>query len=134
MVGQATILAMNDIIAKMDHSFLSKHESRAEQLADAEADAQQEALAALRNLPGQVMAAVSAEMVIVNIGSNNGLKIGDRLKVIKMEDIKNSQGEIVYSEEKEVGMLLVYEVQTDRARAKVVSGEIPQEGYTVKIQ
>jgi len=134
MVGKATILAMNNIIDKMDHSFLNIHESRSEELASEEADAQQEALDALRKVPGTVLAYVSRDMVIISLGAGSGTRVGDRLSVIKNKDITNSQGEVVYTEEMEVGTLEVYEVQSDRAKARVISGADPAEGDTVKFQ
>jgi len=134
MVGQATIMAMNNIIEKMDHSFLGKHSSRAEQLADQEATAQQEALEALRKIPGQVLAVVSRDLVIINLGSANGLREGDRLVLIKNKDITNSDGQVVYTEEMEAGTLIVFEVQSDRSKAKILNGDMPKEGDTVKLQ
>jgi len=56
------------------------------------------------------------------------------LSIIKNKDITNSQGEVVYTEEMEVGTLEVYEVQSDRAKARVISGADPAEGDTVKFQ
>ncbi|MBN2429941.1 MAG: hypothetical protein JXQ27_00625 [Acidobacteria bacterium] len=134
MVGQATIMAMNNIIEKMDHSFLEKHASRAEQLADQEATAQEEALEALRKVPGQVLAVVSRDMVIISLGSSNGLREGDRLVLIKNKDITNAEGQVVYTEEMEAGTMMVFEVQSDRSKAKMLNGDMPKEGDTVKIQ
>jgi curli biogenesis system outer membrane secretion channel CsgG len=134
MVGQATIMAMNNIIEKMDHSFLGKHESRAEELVRREEDAQREALEALRKVPGQVMAVVSRDLVIINLGSSNGLREGDRLLLIKNKDITNAEGQVVYTEEIEAGSMIVFEVQSDRAKAKMIDGDTPKEGDTVKIQ
>ena len=134
MVGRATMMAMANIIEKMDHSFLSTHTSRADQLAQDEARAQDEAVTALRKVPGKVLAMVSAEMVIIDIGSNNGVKVGDQVAVFKSVDIKNSRGEVVFTEEKEVGLLEVFEAQPDRSKARVVSGSDIKEGHTVKLK
>ncbi len=134
MVGRATTIALNNIIDKMDHTFLEKAQSRAEQLAQEEADAQQQALEELRKVPGNVLAAISKDMVIVSLGSNNGIQVGDKMTLIRSHDIKNSEGQVVYSEEKEVGTLEVFEVQADRSKVRVISGETPKEGDTVKVQ
>lgn len=121
MVGKATILAMNNIIDKMDHSFLSTHTSRAAELAQEEANAQNEAVSALRKVPGKVLARIK-DTIIVNLGSSNGVKVGDRISVCKTVDTRNSKGEVVYSEEQEVGSIEVYEVQPDRCKCHVVNG------------
>jgi hypothetical protein len=134
MVGRATMMAMTNIIDKMDHSFMAKHTSRADELAQEEARAQDEAVAALRKVPGKILAVVSPEMVIIDIGSNNGVKVGDQVGVYQNVDIKNSKGEVVFTEEKEVGLLEVFEAQPDRSKARVVSGAGVKEGYTVKLK
>lgn len=134
MVGKATLLSINDIMQKMDHGFLETHTSRSQELAQEESVAQQDAVAALRKVPGKILAVVSNDMIIVNLGSGNGIRAGDRFAIMKNTDIKNSKGEIVYSEEKEVGALEVFEAQADRSKCRLVSGTDAKEGYTVKLQ
>lgn len=133
MVGRATMLAINNIIDKMDHSFMEKHTSRATELAQEEAAAQSEAIEALREQPGQVLAKVSNELVIINIGSGNGVRVGDKFNIFQNMDIKNSSGQVVYTEEKQVGTLEVFEVQADRSKCRLSSGDA-KEGMTVKLQ
>ena len=134
MLGRATTMAMNNIIDKMDHSFLATHTSRADELAQSEAQAQQEAIEALRKTPGTIMAVVSPQMIIIDFGSNKGIRVGDEFIVFKNEDIKNSKGEVVYTEEKEVGRLSVFEVQSDRSKTRLISGTDVKEGYTIKLK
>lgn len=133
MVGRATTMALNNVIDKMDHGFLSTHTSRSAELKQQEASAQNEALAALRKVPGKVLAFVSNDMIIISLGASNGIQVGDRMTVFKSDDIKNSKGEVVYSEEKEVGSLEVFDVQPDRSKAKLVTG-VAKEGMTIKVQ
>lgn len=134
MVGKATMMAINNIVDKMDHSFLEKHTSRAEELAQEESAAQQDAMEALRKTPGKILAVVSNDLIIVNLGSGSGIRTGDQLTILQNVDIKNQQGEVVFSEEKEIGALAVYEVQADRAKCRVVTGTGLKEGMTVKIK
>ena len=72
-----------------------------------------------------VIASPSPSRVIISAVS--------RMTVFKSEDIKNSKGEVVYSEEKEVGSLEVFDVQPDRSKAKLVTG-VAKEGMTIKVQ
>jgi len=41
---------------------------------------------------------------------------------------------VVFTEEKEVGLLEVFEAQPDRSKARVVSGSDIKEGHTVKLK
>ncbi len=133
MVGKATMQALNNVILKMDHGFIAKHESRAEELKAEEAEAMRDQLEAMKKEPGNVLAKVSDEMVIVDMGSAKGFKPGDQLAVIVSVDTKNSAGQVVFSEEKEVGTIELFDVQPDRSKAKLISGRVA-EGNIVKMK
>ena len=133
MVGKATMMALNNVVLKMDHSFIAKHESRADELRQEQADAQRDQMEAMKREPGSILAKVSDTIVVVDIGSAKGFKVGDRLAVLVSVDTKNSAGQVVYSEEKEVGTLELFEVQPDRSKANIVSGRAA-EGNTVKLK
>jgi curli biogenesis system outer membrane secretion channel CsgG len=134
MVGRATMKAINDVIKKMDHGFLANRTSGAGEVRAQESAARAAAEQAANEAPGQVLAVVSNQLIIVSIGSGQGLKIGDKLKVFKSVNVTDSQGKVVYSEEKEVGLLVVTEVQADRSKASTVSGSGITEGLVVRKQ
>lgn len=133
MVGRATMAAIHDIINKMDNNFLAMHKSRAKQLKEEEEKARREALEKLRHVPGKVLAVSGDSLIVVSLGANNGIKVGDRLQILKENVIKDSHGNVVYSEDVPVGVLVVYKVQPDRSLARKESGNVVKEGYKVKI-
>ncbi len=133
MVGRATMEAIHDIINKMDHSFLARHKSRAKELKEEEERARKEALEKLRHVPGKVLAVSGDSLIVVSLGSNNGIRVGDRLQILKENVIKDSKGNVVYSEDVPIGVLVVYKVQPDRSLARKESGNEVKEGYKVKI-
>jgi len=133
-VGRATMKAINDVIQKMDHNFLATRTSGATQVRAQEAGAREAAEAEASKAPGKILAVVNNQMIIISLGSGNGLKIGDKLKVFKPQNVTDSSGKVVYTEEKEIGLLVVTEVQADRSKAAVVSGAGISEGLIVRKQ
>jgi len=133
-VGRATMKAINDVIQKMDHNFLATRTSGATQVRAQEAGAREAAEAEASKAPGKILAVVNIQMIIISLGSGNGLKIGDKLKVFKPQNVTDSSGKVVYTEEKEIGLLVVTEVQADRSKAAVVSGAGISEGLIVRKQ
>jgi curli biogenesis system outer membrane secretion channel CsgG len=133
-VGRATIKALEDIIQKMDHDFLARITSGAMTVKAQETTAAQAAEEALKRSPGKILAVVNNQLIIVSLGAEHGLKIGDKLNVFKLETIKDSQGNVVYSEEKQIGVLTVTDVQADRSKAAVASGSGFAEGHIVRKQ
>jgi hypothetical protein len=83
---------------------------------------------------GRVLASGPNGEIYVDIGSFDGLKVGARLVVVRLETIKDSKGTPVWTEERTVGEIRVVEVRGDRAKAEVVSpgGGGIQEGDLVK--
>jgi hypothetical protein len=134
MVGRATLKSIADIINKMDHNFLANRTSGSAEIKGKEAAARNAAEAAAQMAPGKIIAVVSNQLVIVNIGGAQGLKIGDKLRVLKEVGVTDSKGKVVYSEEKEIGMLTVTDVQADRSKTAVASGAGFTEGMIVRKQ
>ena len=134
MVGRATLKSIADIINKMDHNFLANRTSGSAEIKGKESAARGAAEAAAQMAPGKIIAVVSNQLVIVSIGGAQGLKIGDKLRVLKEVGVTDSKGKVVYSEEKEIGMLTVTDVQADRSKTAVASGAGFTEGMIVRRQ
>ena len=59
------------------------------------------------------------DIIIVNIGENNGLKDGNRLFVARKEVLRSNTGEVLFQEYKRIGTLEIIAVDSVRAKAKV---------------
>lgn len=70
----------------------------------------------------------------MSLGGAQGLKIGDKLRVYKEVPVTDSKGKVVYSEEKEIGVLTVTDVQADRSKAALSTGAAVSEGLIVRRQ
>lgn len=94
--------------------------------------------ALIKKLAGQGMApegrvlTADDNFVYIDIGSFDGLKVGARLTVVRLETVKDSKGTPVWTEEKVVGELRVVEVRGDRAKAERIGDTNAQEGDIVK--
>lgn len=133
-VGRATMKSIKDVIDKMDHNFLANRTSGSSDIKAKETAARDAAEAAAQNAPGKILAVISNQLIIVNLGAAQGLKIGDRLRVFKEMPVTDSKGKVVYSEEKEIGTLTVTDVQADRSKAALSSGAGFAEGQVVRKQ
>jgi curli biogenesis system outer membrane secretion channel CsgG len=133
-VGRATMKSIKDVIDKMDHNFLANRTSGSADIKGKETAAQGAAEAAAQSAPGKVLAVVSNQLIIVSLGGAQGLKIGDKLRVFKEVPVTDSKGKVVYSEEKEIGVLTVTDVQADRSKAALASGAGVSEGLIVRKQ
>jgi curli biogenesis system outer membrane secretion channel CsgG len=133
-VGRATMKSIKDVIDKMDHNFLAGRASGSAEIKGKEAEARNEAEAAAQSAPGKILAVVSNQLIIVSLGGAQGLKIGDKLRVFKEVPVTDSKGKVVYSEEKEVGVLTVIDVQADRSKTSLSSGASVAEGLIVRKQ
>jgi len=71
-------------------------------------------------LLGRILGIVK-DVLVVNLGKNNGLKIGDRLFVAREELLKGENGEILFREVNRVGILEVSKLDAARAQAKLRS-------------
>ena len=59
------------------------------------------------------------DVIIVNIGENNGLKDGTRLFVARKEVLRSNTGEVLFQEDRRIGTLEIIAVDNTRAKAKV---------------
>jgi hypothetical protein len=64
---------------------------------------------------------VIKDIVIVNIGENQGLKSGDRLFVARKEVLRGNDGEILFQEYKRIGTLEIINVDNTRSKARLKS-------------
>jgi len=92
----------------------------------------QSAVNALKSSPGKVLAVVNKNTIIVSLGSKQGFKAGDKLKLYESVDIKDDKGAVVFSEEKPVGDLTLDAVQEERSKATFSGSAEVKSGWTVK--
>jgi curli biogenesis system outer membrane secretion channel CsgG len=135
LIGRATVDAVRNVVRKLSdlsselrrYSSEESLASNVEQLGEAE---------------GKILAEVGPEQYVVSLGMGNGLVKGDRLKVYSEVLTKNKNGEVIYREQKEGGVLEVIDVSMkDRAKARFLGsgqaaeprGVPPREGDLVKI-
>lgn len=133
-LGKATVKALAEITSelrplKLPESYRHKQKEAKEEKAEAAASAE---LEALRSEPGKVLAAPAKNAIIVSLGSNNGFKEGEKLDLYETTDIKDSEGKVVFTDEKLVGELTLESVQEDRSRASYEGDLEIKAGWVVK--
>ena len=82
--------------------------------------------------PGKVLAAATDDSIVVSLGAAQGLKVGDQLEVLRLIEIRDSTGTVVFAEEKPVGILTVTQLQQDRSKTARLSGDAVEEGFIVR--
>lgn len=95
-------------------------------------DALRRLLGAQSSLVGRVLAVDSGGDCVVDLGSADGLKPGDRLELLAVEAIRDKAGNAVWTEETPVGSLELTDVRSDRSKARSVDGRQPAEGDMVR--
>jgi len=132
-LGKATVKAMAIIVGDVDKLTLgpgTRAKLRDQKLAEKE-QAGTAALEKLRSTPG-VVEAVGAGFAIVSLGSNHGIKAGEKLNLFEVNEVKNKEGKTVFKDEKLVGEVLVESVQEERCKTRY-SGSAPiKEGWIVR--
>jgi curli biogenesis system outer membrane secretion channel CsgG len=140
-LGKATVKALSNIIAQVSMVSLPTSGRRAAQgkaVQKATAEAQQATdnakalLAAMRAAPGKVLAVPSKGVIIVSLGSKQGLKVGDKLRLFESFDTKDDQGKVVFTEEKLVGEITLDAVQEDRSKASYTGDAAVKAGWVVR--
>lgn len=123
-LGKATVKAINAIMTDMDAYTPPPVSGRRKQLDNAAAKEVHLAQAVTqaqteerKKISGKVLAVVGRNIVIASLGSSQGIKAGSRLKLCQPLEIKDEKGEVVFTEEKDVGELEVEAVQEDRCKA-----------------
>ncbi|MBI3414689.1 MAG: hypothetical protein HY043_05110 [Verrucomicrobia bacterium] len=133
-LGKATVKAiakiMSDVtIMNVPPSGRKQAKAKVAENQKAEADA---VVAALKNTPGKVLAVPAKGVLIVSLGSKQGFKAGDKIKLYESTDTKDDKGNVVFTEEKLVGEIILDSVQEDRSKASYVGTLEVKAGWTVK--
>lgn len=90
-------------------------------------------LEALKAAEGKILGEAPDGSFVVSLGSDQGLAEGETLKVMSEEVVRNKQtGEIIFSEQKERGTLIITRLQPQRSMAKPGSGGGFEVGDSVK--
>jgi curli biogenesis system outer membrane secretion channel CsgG len=84
-------------------------------------DAIAEKLIAHFPLTGAIIAVTSGN-IIIDLGEGSGIKVGQKLKVLRENVVKNSAGEEVFRESSEIGVVEIAEIQLKTSKAKIISG------------
>jgi curli biogenesis system outer membrane secretion channel CsgG len=133
-LGKATVKALNMIMADVANvqvpasgRRMTKEKGEKQQQAVAEA-----AALAAKSTPGKILAVPARNTVIVSLGSQQGLKSGDKLKVYETVDTKDDKGQVVFTEEKLVGEITLDSVQADRSKATYSGSTELKSGWAVK--
>jgi curli biogenesis system outer membrane secretion channel CsgG len=133
-LGKATAKAVTNIAAQLVSVQLPES-GRLKSKAQAQAKEQafvQAAVDSAKATPGKVLAVVNKTTIIVSLGSKQGFKNGDKLKVYALEETKNDKGEVVFTEEKFAGEATLDNVQEEKSKATYSGTAEPQTGWTVK--
>lgn len=140
-LGKATVKALNSIVAEVSTvsvpaSGRRQAKDKAAQQEKAEQDkaaqagqAQQEAV---KGTPGKVLAVPAKGIVIVSLGSKQGFKAGDKLKLYETVDTKDEKGNVVFTEEKLIGEVTLDAVQEERSKAAFSGSAEVKTGWVVK--
>ena len=129
-LGKATVKALSQIIADLQPTTLPQS-GRVKQKAALSAK-ESAANDALKHTPGKVLAVAGKDAIIVSIGSKQGFKEGDKLNLYETTDMKDTQGNVVYTDEKLVGEITLQSVQEDKSRAAYSGDLTVKQGWTVK--
>ena len=115
-LGKATIKAIDQIIEKVKALELGPG---ARQVANAAAAAEKKS--ALRGVKGMVTL-VDGKQVWVSLGANNGFAKGDKVKIYKPVEKKNSKGVVVTTTYDLVGEITLLKVQKDKSMGEYSGG------------
>lgn len=73
-------------------------------------------------MEGTIVAIVDPTTLIIDLGQNSGLKVGDELTVYHVQDIKDSKGNVQFTKREPIGKIKISEFQLDKSLCKVVTG------------
>jgi len=135
-LGKATVKALDQVMAEVLRTSLPVS-GRRQQLAATEQAKVQKAAAeasALRKTPGKILAAPGGGIVILSLGSAQGWGGGDKIKLYEPTEIKNTAGEVVYTEKKLRGEAVLEDVQEKSSKARVPDDLKAAEGWIVQAE
>jgi curli biogenesis system outer membrane secretion channel CsgG len=133
-LGKATAKAVTNLVQDVAAVSLpesgrsrSKLQAQGKLQADAQAAAD-----ALKQTPGKVLAIVDKSVMIVSLGSKQGVKAGDKLKLYETVDTKDDKGNVVFTEEKLAGEVILDTVQEERSKATYSCSSEAKVGWVVR--
>jgi len=133
-LGKATMDAIKEIITEVKTVSVSTsgRQTLIHQKEEKIRKEEEAKLAAARRTPGTVTGVSTAGFVFVSLGSNHGLKKGDKVKVYEMVEDKDESGKVLFTEEKLAGELILESVAEDKSKASCVGDLKPKTGWLVK--
>jgi hypothetical protein len=129
-LGKATVTALSNIVSEVSATTLP--ESGRQKQKGTVASKQAAAAAALKAVPGKVLAVAGKGTIIVSLGSKQGFKNGDTLNLYETVDTKDDKGEVVFTDEKLVGEITIQAVQEEKSKASCDSNLAVKAGWVVK--
>jgi serine/threonine protein kinase len=130
-LGKATVKAINAIMAQVN-GISFPQSGRRQAKANTAAREAITAASEKASIVGKVTAVPGQGIVIVSVGSQQGLKVGDKLQLFEPVEIKNEKGEVVWSEEKPAGEIILVEVQAERSKASHAGAGEVMAGWSVR--
>jgi curli biogenesis system outer membrane secretion channel CsgG len=133
-LGKATAKAVTNIVEELT-GFNPPESGRVRTKAQAQSaqqSAEQAVLNALRDAPGKVLAVVNKTTVIVSLGSKQGFKAGDKLRLYELVETKDDKGAVVFTEEKLAGEVTLDTVQEDKSKATYGGAAEVKAGWVIK--
>lgn len=124
-LGKATVKALESIVQEIAALQLPESGRRRAQAAK---------VAEKRKVSGQVLAVAGKNTLIVSLGSDHGVKAGDKLRLYEVIELKDDDGNVVFTEEKLVGEVTLESVQADRSKANYAGDAVVKKGWVVKFE
>jgi curli biogenesis system outer membrane secretion channel CsgG len=140
-LGKATVKALSNIVQEVRgvtvpvsgrRQAKAKTADKAKSAQQQQVQQEQNQLLTLQKTPGKVLAVPAKNVVIVSLGSNHGMKAGDKLQLFETMDTKDEKGEVVFTEETLVGEVVLDSVQAERSKASYKGNAEVKAGWVVK--
>jgi curli biogenesis system outer membrane secretion channel CsgG len=123
-LGKATVMALSQITDEIKPMTVPESSRRKQKTALISKE--------MAALSGKVLAVASKEAIIISVGTKQGLKDGDKLKLYETSEIKDDKGAVVFTEEKLVGEVTIQSAQEDRSKATYSGDREVKAGWAVK--
>ncbi|MBI4027774.1 MAG: hypothetical protein HY360_22505 [Verrucomicrobia bacterium] len=135
-LGKATVKALDAIIQKVSSLELpTSGRRKAKAAATTKAQSATKARAeALKQTPGKVLAVPSKGVLIVSLGSKQGFKSGDHVKLFEPVETRDGDGKVVFTEEKLAGEATLDAVQEEKSKASYSGSADVKQGWIVKAE
>ncbi len=133
-LGKATVKAVTNLthdLAVLDLPESGRRRNQAQAQGKLQAEAQA-GLELLKQTPGKVLAVINKTTVIISLGSKHGLKMGDKLNLYETVDTKDDKGQVVFTDEKLAGEVVLDTVQEDRSKANYAGDREVKSGWVIK--